>query len=616
MLVVAAHSRPVAAVGEPPNPDTAIDAFRTIEPWIRAWAIPEAPVVYPPTGAAEDEDALGLGALLASKDPVPGASVTLRLSGRVIGRGHAFGDDGTALWRAARLAWQEADAALPIPRDALRDRRAVETAQRITITLELAGELMPVVDPNFEALDWRATPGNAGIAIRRAARTDAVFPAELAHRGQPLGSAMLTLAHAIDPGISALDEFRGRDLAPYWFRAIALAQLEPGIAPAFLHRAGALVPLHDVSVAALHKHAALMAGYLLRQRWRGSEPHGMHGELLAITGRYRQMIAPPHEQALTALALARFARTAGVADLARERALENAVHLLASLATVTDQEDDPLVSPADAALIVLAGIEVQRAGTPLLEESLRAFNEARSVLLTAADDLERDPNLLGPVRRSIIVCALARLAEAQRDDHSNAAQHAEHIARVLTRRLYLENDAGSLIATMPWLLWASQSLADQPRNAGDDETAFVGLALLEAMATQVWSAQVVENGITAEDADLLGGIVFTRGTNPLPNWQLLRPLIAMASMLGDDRIISDQNYTAELTRLRRSLRFVIQLSVRDAEAHAYSEPDRALGGVRRSLWDHTISPDATALALIALCESLDALQRWNTINNR
>jgi hypothetical protein len=143
----------------------------------------------------------------------------------------------------------------------------------------------------------------------------------------------------------------------------------------------------------------------------------------------------------------------------------------------------------------------------------------------------------------------------------------------------------------------------------------MGLALLEGMAQQVWLAQLGDADLTPEDADLLGGIVFTRGPSPLPTWQTLRPLIAMAGMLGDARIVSDEHYAGELARLRRSLRFALQLRVRETEAHGYADPDFALGGVRRSLWDHTIGPDATALALIAVCESLDALQRWSTMQH-
>lgn len=630
-----------ATAGQVPGPETTMQAYRTIEPWIRAWSVPTEPTVFPPAGAEPAGDAggdgLGLGALLAAREPVAGAAVTLRLSGRVIGRGRAFDEDGHALWRAARLAWQEADAALPIPRDAVRDRRAREMAERITIELEVAGQLLPVVDPNFESLDWRATPGNGGVMIRQGQVTEIAFPNELNLVGKAMGGGLFDLAGVLDPTIEALSDFRSRQIAAYWFSARAVAQLEPGGGPMFLHRNGSLRQTQEVSIASLHEAAAAMASQLLAQRWRGTEPNGLHGEYYAPAARFRTRISPAHEQALVVMALARFARTTGISPDARQRAIEEATALLESLAQVSEEEAEPLANPSNAALIVLAFDELERAGSrafssaaapdAVTSQTLAMRQQAMAMLMTAAEDLDRDPSLLSPVRQSIIACALARSAGGLAGGGAGSgvmegfdAARCRALAVRLTQRQYLDSDAGSLIAMMPWLLWSSQALdqavddADEARGGSSGQASvLIGHGLLEAMRSQLWMTQLTESDVSVDDADLVGGFIFTRARTPLPTWQALRPLIAMASMLGDPQLTPDDDFSPELIRLRRSLRFMMQLQVGRAEAHAYPDPDRCLGGVRRSLWDHTLGPDAAALALIAVCESLDALERWNSI---
>ncbi|MGP1345353.1 MAG: hypothetical protein ACTS3F_01620 [Phycisphaerales bacterium] len=592
-----------------------MQAYRTIEPWIREWSIPAEPVPFPDPNAATDD--LGLAVLRADAAPqhLPGVAVILRLSGRVLGRGIAFADDNTALWRATRLAWQDADANLPVPRDALRDRRAQEIAQRLTISIELAAQPIPVTDDSFESLDWRATPGAAGVAIRRADRWDATFPSELALRAQPIGTALRVLAHAVDPSIESLAQLRERVGVPYHFKATHLAQIEPELAPEFLHRAGRLVLLSAVDVPALHAAGASMAANLIRQRWRGAEPHGLHGEVHAPSGRYRQHIAPPPEQAIVALALATFANTDGVDPITRQRVAQAAADILEHLAETTEHEKEPLADPTDAALIVLAAIETIKAEAPLTDPARELLDRAANAIDAAATDLRQDPTLLSTVRRSVIAAALARAAAYhERAADPERANAARRDATALTRQLYLENDAGSIIALMPWAVWASQSLADQrdPDADRDDNQEPIGAALLEEMRHQLINAQIQPEDVANQDADLVGGFVFTRGRSLLPNWQSIRPTIGLAAMLATPDLTPDDQFMPALSTVRSALRFTLQLQVTDAEAAFYAEPDRSLGGVRRSPWNHEVAPDATALALLAVAQTLDAVADWSS----
>src|SRR5262249_22969539 len=91
--------------GTPPSPKDAMDAYQVLDSWIGAWNVPEAPVKTALAGAA---------------------SITLRLSGEVVGRstevaagaGEARGDD--LVWKCAKAAVAEAARRLPGEKDALR----------------------------------------------------------------------------------------------------------------------------------------------------------------------------------------------------------------------------------------------------------------------------------------------------------------------------------------------------------------------------------------------------------------------------------------------------------------------------------------------------------------
>jgi len=80
-------------------------------------------------------------------------------------------------------------------------------------------------------------------------------------------------------------------------------------------------------------------------------------------------------------------------------------------------------------------------------------------------------------------------------------------------------------------------------------------------------------------------------------------------MLGDERVTDDEELFAQLSTLLRSMRFVMQLSVDRAEGHNYPVPERAMGGLRLSIWEQTVSIDATSLGLISICELLDAMDK-------
>jgi hypothetical protein len=79
-------------------------------------------------------------------------------------------------------------------------------------------------------------------------------------------------------------------------------------------------------------------------------------------------------------------------------------------------------------------------------------------------------------------------------------------------------------------------------------------------------------------------------------------------MLGDQRLTEDAEVPQETMRLLESLRFLRQLTADEAECHMYKDPAKALGGVRNSLFDQRMPPEATAMTLLAVCETIKSLE--------
>ena len=80
-------------------------------------------------------------------------------------------------------------------------------------------------------------------------------------------------------------------------------------------------------------------------------------------------------------------------------------------------------------------------------------------------------------------------------------------------------------------------------------------------------------------------------------------------MLNDDRLTPPADRAKEIARLVPSLRFVRQLMGDEYNGTMFVDPLRAEWGVRNSMWDQRMSGEASALALITLCEAVEGAQR-------
>lgn len=564
-----------------PSPNGTMAAYRELDAWVRAWSVPtEERKIDPPL--------------------TTGACVTLRLSGAVVGRATSMHEDGLDVWRAAREAVASAERALPVDRDALRAQRIADFAQMLTIDLQLAGPLAPLLGETHAAATAGVSPGIEGVAARVGERTRAVFPGTMLSMDFLPAQALMAASGELQLPPVELGELRSKHgAAVYRFESRQLVQPRAGHEPIFLFRGGRVVALNEVSGQGLRGFASRLADHLRSHEWpRENEPYGMTGDYVLTRDQYEPLLAPAREQAVAAFALAFYAATPGMEEKSVHFARRTASRILDRLTVVGEMEEDPLVDPASAAAWIIARTELARLeGAPggALEGGFALTALAR--MLESFDENGGWTADLPAGARAMVAHALACAASAP-----DAPSELRPRAEAATRSLLLQTDRSVLVSLMPWIGYAEYELAAGGAPIASEVT-------LREMRSVVWEYQVSDRDAGVDSADLAGGIVFTRSRNPLPTWTALRPLAFIARMLGDPRLTDADEFASELASLRRSLRFVMQLEASDAAMHMYRDEKRARGGVRPALWAQTASLDATSLSLLTVCETLRAVER-------
>lgn len=579
-------SPPIAWTESAIEPAEAMAVFRVISAWIREWSVPDAAP--------------------ADQRPVPAALVTLRLGGEIVGRGLDAGGDAGTVWRATRAAVAEASGRLPVENDALAERQRRELAKTLGVSLEIAHPLVPITVATYDDADVALPPGLAGVAVRRGEVVEVSFPSAMVRAGLSAGDALAAAAgRALGDAtkVVRLDQtaqpaaLRQREnLVFYRFGVTHIAQGSASRAAVFLYRGGRVVPEAAIGRASIREHADEIARHLVARAWPGAEPLGMLGTYNPLQGRFDGP-ASALEQASAATALAAYARTPGV---------------------------EPESAKAAAAIVARLAADMLALG-PDETEPWKDATGACAALATAAAALELDPRADSPARE-LIRKASATAREGTPPEglaafrafaltRAGAAVHDPVLIETggtIARELVAQTPAGRMASHAPWLLWAELAAAGEGAGAGP-----IG----SATAWREMRAQTFEHQLQPEDAgddgqDLVGGIVFTVGRQPLPTWHSARPLSAAATMLGDRRLTPEAEYHAELARLLLSLRFLANLMAAGPEAHAYPSPAQAIGGVRASVWDHRMPVDASALTLLTLCETLRALEAAPTPRER
>jgi len=533
---------------------------------------------------------------------IHGAAVTLRLDGQILSRGAWFTadqPDPLAIWHAAGEAVRLARAALPIENDALAEDRAAELGERTTISLELFGP--PIAIPPEElALPYAGcSPGAEALVVRAGDAVRVTGVDAQVTRGSDPARVLASMAADItaqgETALRPLSELAENGFTFSRAAVVHMAMPFEGASPVFLDRAGRIVPSQTMRTPEMRAMADSIAAHIRSRVWPGVEHFGIGGPLNAVTGRPDPVVARPFEQAISAIALFRHAAvSAGTEQGAEsERA---ALRIVRDLGTVEPGEEAPWSDPIAASATVGALGEMtpaQRASDPVFEVlRVRCLNEVRDAFDPDTGFAER----VAPAAYGLIAWAHVRAVGM---GEGFTAERAERAIRAAFR----ETPPGNLVSQMPFLAWADMDL-----NA---DNALPSAVALRAMRDLCWEHQLHWRDLRPLDRDLAGGIVFTRSRVALPTWQSLRPMAALASMLGDTRVtpgsFTSPDIAREVVRLTDALRFVRQLQMEGECLYLARSPVQVSGGLRRATWDPTVSPEASAMGLLTVTEALRSM---------
>jgi hypothetical protein len=530
-----------------------------------------------------------------------GTSITLRLDGRIIARASVLGNN--SLRQALLQAQADVDRWAAEATDLAGAQARRRDLRRATLSLELAGPLIPVTLQTFAECDVTLAPGLDGVAVRAGERVEGVFPGTAILSGKTPGDALAWCLATIlaDPSapLRGVPEHEAGALAArhtltfYRFGVTHLAQLRATEEPRFLHRSGRVVPEGGLGRDALREFTRRLAEHLCLRASMHDDRVVLIGTRHPATGRDDPAIASPSDQALAALALAEYARREEDRGSAQAAAgVSRAV--LRSLAPLGPDQtglDDPSVCALWLlGTRALAGFESDEVIAPAPE-----IERARAMLAACFEDGSGWNSNMDQANRALVACALAAGALDAPPESRDAALARAHAA---VRSLFRETPAQELVLLMPWLLRAELFLANSDNVPSAP-------ALREFRRT-VWAHQV-PHSTRPEQIDHTGGIVFTAGGNPYPTWLSIAPLDTLAIMLADDRLTDEGEMLPELSRLLAGLRFVRQLALDDDAAYLAVDRRTSLWGIRISTWDPRQPLRASALALLALCDADRAL---------
>lgn len=483
----------------------------------------------------------------------PGAAITVRVSGRVAGYASVYEPGGGAFDAALRSAIGDFLQTDLVPHDATRRQRLADLARIALVHVELADELIPVSGATFAETGLAFSPGLDGAAARAGDQTRAVFPERMLSTHTTPAQALTAACAALGMEAEPLDALRSQSgVRVFRFRTQSIGQIDPGGPPTFFHRGGHVQPLTKVVGRRLDEFAMALGGSILSRVWTQDGETRLLGTYDPVRDEYDPLVAPLEEHALAALALARWGK-----DDASARTL---------LARIAPSDLDTRT----AAIALLALDELDTDPGDFHERCVSALADAES-------------------RESLSERALAAAALAARDPER---------ARELARGVLAKGGRGGVVSAAPWIVWAVRDLEQD----GD----VLGAPALREARDVMWRHRVTRADAGSDEADLVGGIVFTTSRQPLPTAQSARAAAMGAAMLTVPALTPEHERPAQLAALLPTLRFMRQLGVWFEEARLFPNPERAYGGVRLALWDHRQPVEATAMTLIAVMDTLEA----------
>ncbi len=580
-----AQTRSSGALAPLPDPAAAVLAFDTVRRWVDDFETPsqnEPDAALPLTG-------------------VSGVYVALRHSGRLLGAGSAVGDDDYVLLRATRRAMGNALGSGAIPR-----MPGIDLGARMTVEVEVAGAPVPLVGRAPGELASQIEPGLDGIGLRRGEQRAARFPAQMAaaNNAAEAEHLLIPLAAEIELSQSTPREILARtDVSVYRFRTIHLAERTPGGDRFEASRSDGHVSIKSVTRQSIAQTADRLARHILRSR--SPRPPGLLGEYRPTNDAYAAPFATNVDQALAAFALAHYSRTPGVDPATALQANHVAQALILDLVVEGTGRPDPYQSTLTSAAVVHAIVELHhdaRRDMRLHQALLKAMHQMTLGFRDEAGFIESDPDdrrefLLLPHGQALCLSAQCRLLGRK----AAVTLRPETIRRELDR-LWEQVLIPEHVSLLPWMGWAE---LDYARATGEP---LARQEELRRIRTVLGGSRLGSPDRPAS-ADLHGGFDLRPGGRVDADAHTLRPTPFLGTMLADERLTPSDEAPLSLGLHFETMRFLMQLTVRESSTWRLPNAPRALGGVRAAVWDSDQPVMAQTLGLLSATETLSGLQR-------
>lgn len=635
---------PARAQSAEPAAEHVLRAHAAVRGWLNVWSVVEGRDDAVPVITAR----------------VSGVCVTLRLPDGSTARGTAWEKFGAAtpseaervgktvelLRTATRAAMADAEPKLGVPNDARREEALRLLGAQCVLSVELAGALGVIEPKTWDDAEVELRPGLIGVAVRKVNATGAangggfaaVFPSQMMLSSQlPSRTLGRVVSEVVGEGgaAAALEEpaqIRAKQgVRMLVFHVAHAVQASPSGPAMVLYRGQRLIPAGTVMTRAeLGEMARRLAAHL--ERRLVSERVALTKDV-AFDGRRVQSVpsdAPGNEPtSLDGAALVGLALTRAGESLNKPETLLAGRLTLDSVRAKLDLQDRLAMA------IVGIGERSDVPGAWRSEEVTREVRRRRASLnaqpadgpaAMASDKI--DANVAGflalnvgdPEGEKAAGAAMPSRAEDQ-------LRFVESVLRPQLAKLRPE----TMVSAMPSMGWACLRLARarmvekawkatlsgaRPDTASGErsvEEEIPAAVSLRRMRELCWAHQIQLPGATSDTLDMVGGIIFStegggRGT-PYPTWQCVRPLVFIATMLGDTRLTEPGERGTEIVKLMTALRFMRQLEVDEGSSWMYPSPTLAMGGIRASTWDNALPAEATAITLLCVLEAADALDR-------
>jgi hypothetical protein len=599
--------------------------------WVQSWLRAEAGV--PGDQDLPDRAVQGLF----------GVYVTLRDDGRVMGRGQAIRSDIKAAIDAAGPPIQVAPMLAAATRQAVEElkdkqmKRAIElniadpellqiairdAHQRVQLDIQFGYNLESVVVPGNapdEAVFSTFAPGFHGLRLAGplAGKADFAWPAIELSRNN---TAPRQIYRLMDLQGYDADELPlvGRADGPALQRFEVIHLVRPGAAQPMrqLTRGNVVLQQQVVdsrTIAGLAEHVAQYLDRLIStDRVSGNEV--VRGTYQPSLQRYAPKLADARETALLAYALTRYSSVALDANLAGD-----AMRARATLALRLVDQLSPQAAPQGrppkhltAAFLLLTLCETPNALRP---DQLPRRDQLAKALL----ELE-NPNGGGflaekggeqVLSRASTAVIAAGLASYYEDTGSKTL--AKPLWDVLNA-LIEANENDPRVVDLLWVAHALDAAGPLLVKAQPDPAAAAKKYDSWRKTLADYLDLLIEQQIRSKPLlgpeDVIGGFVFKKpipGSPPEPNWQSAMPTALLALSLRDEGIVPADRQFGPVLAAGLGARFLGQLIYTTPSTYYLRDPEPAMGGVRRTLWDNTLYPDCSSITLIALAELQESL---------